>query len=113
MGNPLVREAVRAKYPPRSHAMPDTVLAGTCLAAVPGLRDVLLNLQPGVSAGFGALRHKHLRCAAQQWEEGEEEELEQFSLSYLNGKLPPWLYMVWGSVTRQRRRRRPRSGWWG
>ena len=79
--------------------MPNSVVEGTCLERVPGLRDTLLNLQPGVSAGFGALRHEHLRCAAQNWEEGEEEQLEQFSLAYLNGKLPPWLYKVWGSVS--------------
>ena len=76
MGNPTVREAVKAKYPERSHPMPDSVLEGTCLERVPSLRDTLLKLPPGVSAGFGALRHEHLRCAAQQWEEGEEEELE-------------------------------------
>ena len=99
IGDPVVREAVKTKYPARSHEMPDTVLAGTCLEAVPGLRDTLLNLAPGVSAGFGALKHEHLRCAAQQWEEGEEEQLEQFSLAYLNGKLPPWLYKIWGSAS--------------
>ena len=71
MANPTVREAVKAKYPPRSHPMPETVLAGTCLESVPSLKDTLLNLQPGVSSGFGALRHEHLRCAAQHWEEGE------------------------------------------
>ena len=99
IGNPIVRTALKEKYPPRSHQMPDTVLAGTCLEIVPSLRDTLLNLQPGVAAGFGALRHEHLRCAAQHWEEGEEGELEQFALAYLNGKLPPWIYKVWGSVT--------------
>ena len=99
MANPTVREAVKAKYPPRSHPMPETVLAGTCLESVPSLKDTLLNLQPGVSSGFGALRHEHLRCAAQHWEEGEEGELEQFALAYLNGKLPPWVYKVWGSVS--------------
>ena len=99
MANPIVREAVKAKYPERSHPMPDSVLEGTCLESVPGLRDTLLKLPPGVSAGFGALRHEHLRCAAQHWEAGEEEELEQFALSYLNGKLPPWVFKVWGSVS--------------
>ena len=99
MANPTVREAVKEKYPPRSHPMPETVLAGTCLERVPSLRDTLLNLQPGVSSGFGALRHEHLRAAAQNWEEGEEGELEQFALAYLNGKLPPWIYKVWGSVS--------------
>ena len=83
IGNPIVRTALKEKYPPRSHQMPDTVLAGTCLEIAPSLRDTLLNLQPGVAAGFGALRHEHLRCAAQHWEEGEEGELEQFALAYI------------------------------
>ena len=99
MGNAIVKEAVRAKYPPRSHPMPDTVTPGSCLERVPSLRDTLLNLQPGVSSGFGALRHEHLRCAAQHWEEREEDTLEQFALAYLNGKLPPWVYKIWGSVS--------------
>ena len=79
--------------------MPDTVTPGSCLERVPSLRDTLLNLQPGVSSGFGALRHEHLRCAAQHWEEREEDTLEQFALAYLNGKLPPWVYKIWGSVS--------------
>ena len=40
IGNPIVRQAVKTKYPQRSHPMPETV---------PGLKDTLLNLQPGVS----------------------------------------------------------------
>ena len=35
MGNPIVREAVKAKYPERTHPMPDSVLEGTCLERVP------------------------------------------------------------------------------
>ena len=97
IGNPIVRQAVKTKYPPRSHLMPETVLAGTCLESVPGLKDTLLNLQPGVPAGFGALRHEHLRC--QHWEDGEEGELEQFALAYLNDKLPLWVYKLCGIVT--------------
>ena len=96
--NPLVEEAVKAKYPPRSHPMPDSVTAGSCMESMSELKETLLNLQPGVSSGFGALRHEHLRCAAQFWEEREEDTLEQFALAYLNGKLPPWIYKILGSV---------------
>ena len=88
-----------AKYPARSHPMPDTVLAGTCLETLSNLRLTLSNLQPGVSGGFGGLRNEHLRAAAQHWEEREEEVFEVFALSYLNGNLPPWWFRVWGSVT--------------
>ena len=45
------------------------------------------------------MRNEHLRAAAKHWEDSEEEVFEMFSLSYLNGHLPPWWYAVWGSVT--------------
>ena len=50
--NPLVEEAVKAKYPPRSHPMPDSVTAGSCMESMSELKETLLNLQPGVSSGF-------------------------------------------------------------
>ena len=99
MADPRVRAAVLAKYPARSHAMPDTVLVGTCMETLSNLRLTLSNLQPGVSGGFGGLRNEHLRAAAQHWEEREEDMFEVFALSYLNGNLPPWWYRVWESVT--------------
>ena len=78
--------------------MHDSVTAGSCMESMSDLKETLLNLQPGVSSGFGALRHEHLWCAAQFWEEREEDTLEQFALAYLNGKLPPWIYKILGSV---------------
>ena len=79
--------------------MPDSVLAGTCIDSLPGLKETLLDLQPGVSSGFGGLRNEHLRCAAQHWEEREVSDFELFALEFLNGRLPPWLYKLAGSVT--------------
>ena len=69
-------------------------------ASLGGLRDSLLELQTGVSPGFGGLRKEHLRCFA---ETAEEEDmnmniLETFSLKYLNGEFPPWFSKVWNSV---------------
>ena len=94
-----VQSAMKEKYPPRSHPMPDNVHSGTCMASLPGLRETLLGLEPGVSAGFGGLRNEHLVCAAKEWSDGEVALLESFSLRYLNGELPPWWYRVWGSVS--------------
>ena len=37
--DPRVRAAVLAKYPARSHDMPDTVLAGTCMESLSGLKQ--------------------------------------------------------------------------
>ena len=45
------------------------------------------------------MRNEYLRAAAQHWEERKEGMFQEFSLSYLNGHLPPWWYKVWGSVT--------------
>ena len=72
---------------------------GTCMDSIPCLKETLFNLEPGVSGGFGGLRNEHLRCAAENWDNIEMYRLEDFSLRYLNGELPPWFYKVWGSVS--------------
>ena len=79
--------------------MPESVVAGQCMETISCLKETLSNLKPGVSGGFGGLRNEHLQAAAQNWDEREEGQLEEFSLSYLNGSLPPWWYQIWGSVT--------------
>ena len=99
MSDPVVKSAMLLKYPLRSHDMPQTVHRGTCLESLPCLKETLLNLEPGVAAGFGGLRNEHLRCAAQHWDENQINLLEDFSLKYLNGLLPPWFYKIWGSVS--------------
>ena len=99
MSDPVVKAAVLDKYPPRRRPMPESVVAGHCMETISCLKETLSNLKPGVSGGFGGLRNEHLRAAAQNWDEREEGQLEEFSLSYLNGTLPPWWYQIWGSVT--------------
>ena len=89
MDDPVVKTAMQGKYPARAHSLPDTVYKATCMDAMPGLKDSLLELAPGVSTGFGGLRNDHLRCAAQNWGEAEESLLEGFALQYVNGLLPP------------------------
>ena len=68
-------------------------------ASIGGLRDSLLELQTGVSPGFGGLRKEHLRCFAETAEEEDMNFLETFSLKYLNGEFPPWFSKVWNSVS--------------
>ena len=99
MSNPAVKAAVLQKYPPRRRPMPESVKAGKCMETISCLKEILSNLKPGVSGGFGGLRNEHLRAAAQNWDEREESQMEEFSLSYVNGSLPPWWYQIWGSVT--------------
>ena len=60
MSDPLVKAAVLQKYPARTQAMPDSVLAGTCMETISCLRETFSNLRPGVSGGFGGLRNEHL-----------------------------------------------------
>ena len=63
------------------------------------LKESWLNLEPGVSGGFGGMINKYLRCAAQNWDEEQAVIMEEFGLKHLNGGMPPWLYKVWNSVS--------------
>ena len=99
MSNTVVKDAMQSKYPPRSHDMPHSVQRGICVESLPCLKITMLNLESGVAAGFGGLRNEHLRCAAQHWDDNDFCVMEEFSIKYLNGNLPPWFYKVWGSVS--------------
>ena len=99
MNDPTVKAAPKAKYPARGRDLPDRVTKGECLDGLPGLRESLLQLSPGVAPGFGGLKNEHLICLGKNWEEGQLGWLEMFGIHYLNGELPPWFYRVWGSVT--------------
>ena len=99
MQDPVVRDTMQAKYPPRSRDMPATVHRGTAMDSLPCLRDVLLGLEPGKSGGFGGMRNEYLRCAAQNWDERELGQFEEFGLLYLNVHLLPWFYRVANSVS--------------
>ena len=78
--------------------MPASVTKGQCIDSL-DLKESLLQLDPGVSAGFGGMRNEHLMCLAEVWEGQDMSLLESFGLRYLNGNLPPWFYKVWGSVS--------------
>ena len=99
MGDPAVRAALQAKYKPRMKNLPISVSKGECVQALGGLKESLLELQTGVSPGFGGLRNEHLRCFAECGDEEDLRALEAFSLKYLNGEFPPWFSKVWNSVS--------------
>ena len=99
MGDPAVRQALQGKYKPRIKDIPSSVTKGDCVQSMGGLRDSLLELQTGVSPGFGGLRNEHLRCFAETAEEEDMCFLERFSIKYLNGEFPPWFSKVWNSVS--------------
>ena len=94
-----VKKALAAKYRERGRELPTSVTAGKCVESLPGLKDALLNLCPGVSPGFGGLRNEHLAVLADVWSEEELLVFHNFCMRYLQGTLQPWFYTVWGSVT--------------
>ena len=65
MSDPVVRATMQEKYPPLRQDFPPSVTRASCMNSLPALKETLLNLVPGVSAGFGGLRNEYLRCAAQ------------------------------------------------
>ena len=99
MEDPMVKEAMEAKYPERSHTLPSSVFNGDCMDSLPNLGENLLDLEPGVAAGFGGLRNEFLRCLAFHWTFADFKFLEHFGLQYLNGKFPPWFFKVYSSVS--------------
>jgi hypothetical protein len=51
MDDPVVREQMESKYPDRVHTLPESVTKGQCVDNLRGLKDLLLTLEGGVSAG--------------------------------------------------------------
>ena len=97
--DPAVMEALRSKYVERGRDLPASVTRGQPVDNVSGLKDALLALGTGTSPGTGGMRGEFLTCLAEVWDEEEMSRLEDFSMLYLTGALPPWWYKVWGSVT--------------
>ena len=71
LDDPVVRTTMQSKYVDRFKEMPSSVLKGSCVESLAGLKENWLNLEPGVSGGFGGMRNEYLRCAAQNWEDDE------------------------------------------
>ena len=90
---------MQSKYVNKYRDMPSSVLKGSCVDSLAGLRENWLNLEPGISGGFGGMRNEYLRCAAQNCEDDEASNMEDFGLKHLNGEFPPWFYKVWNSVS--------------
>ena len=62
------------------------------------MKDLLLGLEGGVSAGKGGLRPEYLTCLAEVWSTEAMERLEEFGMRDLTGDLPMWWYKVWSTV---------------
>jgi len=92
--DPTTIEALSAKYPPRSRELPLKVSKGQAVESMQTLKDSFLSLTSGTAPGTGQLRPEFLSSLAEVWEEGSSswEMLQNFSLRYINGTLPPWFY---------------------
>ena len=99
MEDPHILHQMEQKYPERGIPLPASVSRGQCVDNLRGLRDVLLDLQGGVSAGTGGMKPEYLTCLSEVWGDEQMSLLEQFGLRYLTGQLPLWWYKVWLSLT--------------
>ena len=88
--NPTVLTSLKSKYIARSRELLASVTMGQPVDNVAGLKDALLNLGTGTSPGTGGMRPEFLTTLAEVMEEGDTTKLEDFSMLYLTGALPPW-----------------------
>ena len=86
MDDPVIKTQMEAKYPARSHPLPESVSKGQCVDNLRGLKDLLLGLEAGVSPGTGGMsrygriahvgmRPEYLTCLAEVW--GSEPSIER------------------------------------
>ena len=97
--DPVVMAALKSKYVARGKELPESVIMGQAVDFLGGLKETFASLPTGVSPGTGGLRAEYLTCLAEVWEDGTMAILEEFSMLYISGNLPPWWYRVWGCVT--------------
>ena len=97
--DPVTMAALSAKYVARVRELPKQVSKGKCIESAAGLRELWLDLEPGVSPGTGGMRGEFLTCLAEVWEEEEMERFQQFVMLYLTAELPPWFFRVWAAVS--------------
>ena len=96
--DPAVLAMLQSKYPARGKPLPARVTKGQCVDGLAGLRESLLKLEPGVSAGTGGMKAEYLITLAERLEDQGMDLLEEFGMKYLRGDLPPWFYPVWLTV---------------
>ena len=92
--DPEVQEQLLAKYPVRGRPLPASVTEGQAVENLRGLREALAGLQRGISPGCGGCRGEYLSLLAEQLEAEHMARLERFAMSYVQGKLPTWVYKV-------------------
>ena len=100
LDNPMVREQLEQKHPPRGVAIQHTVVKESPMEHMRGLRAAMLALRAkkGSSPGVGGCRAEFLVTLAEVLEAERMQLLEEFCLQYLRSELPPWFYQIFLST---------------
>ena len=98
MRDPDIAAQMKEKYPARKRNLQDSVLKRQCVDNFNGFRDRLKGLKEGISPGCGGLRPEFLSLLGHKMTRDQMEQVEEFSMAYVNGDLPNWFYGVWSSV---------------
>ena len=98
--DPNVLAQLKEKFPARQDVLPASVPMHTPIDSFIGLRESLLSQDAnrGSSPGSGGMRPEYLVALGERLNERELENLEEFGLKYVAGKLPAWLYRLWLST---------------
>ena len=96
--DPAFLAMLRSKYPARGKPLPERVVKGQCINNLAGLRDSLLQLEPGIAPGTGGMKAEYLSVLAQRMDDEGMELFDKFEMKYLRGDLPVWFYPVWLTV---------------
>ena len=88
---------LKEKFPARQDVLPASVPTHSPIDSFVGLRESLLSLDAnrGSSPGSGGMRPEYLVALGDRLDDREMENLEEFGLKYVSGKLPAWLYRLW------------------
>ena len=97
--SPTVQATLQSKFPDRQRPMPATVTRGQIVDNLGGLKDALLELEPGTAPGVGGMRPEFLIILGKLMSEADMERLEEHGMNSLNGNYPAWYYRAAAAVT--------------
>ena len=100
MSSENTKAALQSKFPDRRRPLQPTVPRGQCVEGLSHvLRDAMLHLERGTTAGPGGGRGEFLIVLAQQWNAEQLERFSNFCMHLLHGDTPPWFSTVMGAIT--------------
>ena len=96
--DPLIKQQLRDKFPPRYHPLPESVASSYPIDSFRNLRESLLTLNHGTAPGSGGIRNEFLTVLGERMTDQQIKLLEDLGLAYTSGKLPSWFYLLWLSL---------------